>query len=77
LHDVVYVIGKKIKIVASTLTNDVLVRCNNLHDYEKPQTWTDMKALMREQFVSIYDTKNNLSNSTDVMSLDKSELSLL
>jgi hypothetical protein len=68
---------RKIKIVASTLTNDVLVWWNNLHDYQKPQTWTDMKALMREQFVSIDDTKNNLSNSTNVMPLDKSELPLL
>jgi hypothetical protein len=59
------------------ITNDLLVWRNNLHDYEKPQTWTDVKALMREQFVYIDDTKNNLSNSTDVMPLDKSELPLL
>ena len=33
-----------------------------------------MKALMREQFIYMDDTKNNLSNSNDVMPLDKSEL---
>jgi hypothetical protein len=38
-----------------------------LHDYDKPQTWADMKALMREQFVS----------SHDVMTSNKSELPLL
>jgi hypothetical protein len=48
-----------------------------LHEYEKPQACTDVKALMREQFVSMDDTKNNLSNSTNVMPLDKSELPLL
>jgi hypothetical protein len=48
-----------------------------LHDYEKPQTWTDVKALMRQQFVSIDDSKNNLSNSTNIMPSDKSELPLL
>jgi hypothetical protein len=63
--------------VASTLTNDALVWWNNLHDYEKLQTWTDVKALMRQQFLSMDDTKNNLSNSTHIMSLDKSELPLL
>jgi hypothetical protein len=63
--------------VASTLVNDVLFWWNNLHDYEKLQTWTYVKALMREQFVYIDDTKNNLSSSTDVMHLDKSELPLL
>jgi hypothetical protein len=68
---------RKIKIVASTLTNDVLVWWNNLHDYEKPQTWTDLKALMRQQFVSMDDIKNNLSNCTDIMPSDKSELPLL
>jgi hypothetical protein len=40
LHDVVYVIGEKNKNVAITLMNHALVQ------------WTDMKALMREQFVS-------------------------
>jgi hypothetical protein len=55
----------------------VLVWWNNLHDYEKPQTWTNMKALMRQHFFSMDDTKNNLSNSSDVMPLDKSELPLL
>jgi hypothetical protein len=45
--------------VASTLTNDTLVLWNNLHDYEKPQTWTDVKALMRQQFVSMDDSRNN------------------
>jgi hypothetical protein len=68
---------RKIKVVASTLTNHLLVLWNNLHDYEKPQTWTDVKALMRKQFVSMDDTKNNLSNSIDVIPLDKSELPLL
>jgi hypothetical protein len=68
---------RKIKIVASTLTNDVLAWWNNLHDHEKPQTWTDVKALMRQQFVYMDDTKNNLSDSNDTMSSDKSELSLL
>jgi hypothetical protein len=63
---------RKNKIVASTLTNDTLVWWNNLHDYEKLQTWIDVKALMRQQFVSMDDTKNNLSNSTDIMPLDKS-----
>jgi hypothetical protein len=63
---------RKIKIVASSLTNDGLVWWNNLHDYEKPQTWTDVKALMRQQFVSIDDSKNNLSNSTNIMPSDKS-----
>jgi superoxide dismutase len=53
--------------VGNTLTNHALVWWNNLHDYEKPQTWTDMKALMRQQFVSVDDTKNNLSNSTAIM----------
>jgi hypothetical protein len=53
--------------VASTSTNDVLVWWNNLHDYDKPHTWTHVKTLMREQFVSMDDTKNNLSNSTEVM----------
>jgi hypothetical protein len=47
-----------------------------LYDYEKPETWTDMKALLRQQFVSMDDSKNNLSNSTDIMSSDKSELPL-
>jgi hypothetical protein len=68
---------RKIKIVASTLTNDALVWWNNLHDYEKPQNWTDVKALMRQQFVSMDDTKNNLSNSINIMPSDKSELPLL
>jgi hypothetical protein len=63
--------------MASTLTNDTLVWWNNLHDYEKPQTWTDVKALMRQQFVSMDDTENNLSNSIDIMPSDKSELPLL
>jgi hypothetical protein len=36
-----------------------------------------VKALTREQFVSMDATKNNLSNSTDVMHSDKSELPLL
>jgi hypothetical protein len=48
-----------------------------LHDYEKPQTWTDVKALIRKQFVSMDDTKNESSNSIDVMPSDKSELPLL
>jgi hypothetical protein len=48
-----------------------------LHDFEKPQAWIDVKALMREQFISMDDTKNNLGNSTDVMPSDKSELPLL
>jgi hypothetical protein len=61
------VIDKKNKIAASTLTNDALVWWNNLHNYEKPQTWTNVQALMREQFVSMDDTKHNLSNSTDVV----------
>jgi hypothetical protein len=39
---------RKIKIVASTLMNDALVWWNNLHYYERPQTWTDVKALTRE-----------------------------
>jgi hypothetical protein len=68
---------RKLKIVASTLTNDALVWWNNLHDYEKPKTWIDVKALMRQQFVSMDDSKNNLSKSTDTMPLDKSELPLL
>jgi hypothetical protein len=68
---------RKIKIVASTLMNDVLVWWNNLHEYEKPQTWIDVKALMRQQFVSMDDSKNNLSNPTDIMPSDKSELLLL
>jgi hypothetical protein len=63
---------RKIKIVASSLTNDGLVWWNNLHDYEKPQTWTAMKELMRQQFVSMDDSKNNLSNFTDIMPSDKS-----
>jgi hypothetical protein len=63
--------------VASTLTNDALVWWNNLHDYEKPQTWNDVKSLTRQQFISIDDTKNNLSNSTDIMPSDKSDLPLL
>jgi hypothetical protein len=63
--------------VASTLTNDVLVWWNNLHDYEKPQIWTDVKALMRHQFVSMDNSKNSLSNSTDIMPSDKFELPLL
>jgi hypothetical protein len=69
--------SRKVKIVASTLMNDALVWWNNLHDYEKPQTWADAKALMRQQFVSMDDTKNNLSNSTDIMPSDKSQLPLL
>jgi hypothetical protein len=68
---------QKIKIVASSLTNDALVWWNNLHDYEKPQNWTNVKALMRQQFVSMDDTKNNLSNSINIMPSDKSELPLL
>jgi hypothetical protein len=68
---------QNIKIVASTLVNHVLVWWNNFHDYVKPQTWTDVKSVMREQFVCMDDTKYNLSNSTDVMPLDKSELPLL
>jgi hypothetical protein len=68
---------RKIKIVASTLTNYAIVWWNNLHDYEKPQTWTDVKVLMRQQFASMDDTKNNFSNYTDIMPLDKSELPLL
>jgi hypothetical protein len=68
---------RKIKIKASTLTNRALIWWNNLHDYEKPQTWTDVKALIREQFVSMDDTKNNLSNSSLVMPSDKSKLPLL
>jgi cell division protein FtsI/penicillin-binding protein 2 len=67
---------QKNKIVVNTLTNDALVWWNNLHDYEKPQTWRDVKALMK-QFVSMDDTKNNLSNSTDVLPSHKSELPLL
>jgi hypothetical protein len=63
---------RKIKIVASTLMNDALVWWNNLHDYEKPQTWTDVKALMRQQFISMDDTKNTLSNFTNIMPSDKS-----
>jgi hypothetical protein len=43
--------------VASTLTNDALVWWINLHGYKKPQTWTDMRALVREQFISMDDTK--------------------
>jgi hypothetical protein len=68
---------RKIKIVVSTLTNDALVWWNNLYDYEKPQTLNDLKALMRQQFISMDDTKNNLSNSTNIMPSDKSELPLL
>jgi hypothetical protein len=67
---------RKIKIKASTLMNDALVWWNNLHDYEKPRTWTDVKVLMRQKN-SMDDTKNNLSNSTDIMPLDKSKLPLL
>jgi hypothetical protein len=51
---------QKIKIVDSTLTNDALVWWNNLHDCEKPQTCTGVKALNIQQFVSIDDSKNNL-----------------
>jgi hypothetical protein len=63
--------------VTSILTNDALVWWNHLHDYERPQTWNDVKALMRQQFISMDDTNNNLSNSTDIMSSYKSELPLL
>jgi hypothetical protein len=58
---------RKIKIVASTSTNHALVWWNNLHDYDKQQTWANIKALIREQFVS----------SHDVMPSNKSELPLL
>jgi hypothetical protein len=44
---------------------------------KKPQTWTNMKELMRQQFVSTDDSKNNLSNSNDITPSDKSELPLL
>jgi hypothetical protein len=44
---------------------------------KKPQTWTNVKALMRQQFVSMDDSKNNLSNSNDITPSDKSELPLL
>jgi hypothetical protein len=37
-----------IKIVDTTLTNHALVWWNNLYDYEKPQTLTNVKAHMRE-----------------------------
>ena len=36
-----------------------------------------MKSLTRQQFISIDDTKNNLSNSTDIMPSDKSDVPLL
>ena len=36
-----------------------------------------MKALLRQQFVSMDDSKNNLSNSINIMPSDKSELPLL
>jgi hypothetical protein len=63
--------------VVITLKNDALVWWNNLHDYGKPQNWTDVKTLMRQQFVSMDDSKNNLSNSTDIMPSNKSDLPLL
>jgi hypothetical protein len=46
---------RKIKIVASTLMNHALVWWNNFHDYDKPKLWANMKALMRERFVSSND----------------------
>jgi hypothetical protein len=36
-----------------------------------------MKSLMRQQFISMDDSKNNLSNSVDIMPSHKSELPLL
>jgi hypothetical protein len=36
-----------------------------------------VKTLLRQQFVSMDDIKNNLSNSTDIMLSDKSELAFV
>jgi hypothetical protein len=63
---------KKIKKATSVLTHSVLFWWESLTSSDKPQTWIDVKALMRQQFDSMDDTINNLSNSTDIIPSDKS-----
>jgi hypothetical protein len=58
---------KKIKKATSVLTNSALTWWESLTPSDRPQTWADMKMLMRERFVS----------SNDIISSNKLELPLL
>jgi hypothetical protein len=58
---------KKIKKATSVLTHSALSWLESLTPSDKPQTWANMKMLMRERFVS----------SNDVMPSNKLELPLL
>jgi hypothetical protein len=57
LHDIIYVIGEKNKIVG-------LVWWNNLHDYDKQKNWIDMKVLIREEYVSSYHSLSSKISAT-------------
>jgi hypothetical protein len=58
---------KNIKKATSVLTHSTLSWRESLTARDKPQTWANMKMLMREQFVS----------SNDVLPSNKLELPLL
>jgi hypothetical protein len=58
---------KKIQKATSVLTHSALSWLESLTPSDKPQTWANMKMLMRERFVS----------SNDVMPSNKLELPLL
>ena len=66
---------RKVKNASSVLRNSVLVWWDSLDSSDKPQTWKDMKLLMREKFVNApptlnsYDEVQNIEDQSIVVSL--------
>ena len=65
----------KVKSAASVLRHSALSWWDSLSPSDKPQTWNDMKILMRESFVNpppalnSYDEVHNLEDQSIVVSL--------
>ena len=66
---------RKVKNAASVLRHSALVWWDSLSSSDKPQTWIDMKLLMRETFVNpppalnSYDEVQNIEVQSIVVSL--------
>jgi len=66
---------RKVKNASSVLRHSALVWWDSLDSSDKPQTWNDMKLLMRETFVNAnpalnsYDEVHNLEDQSIVVSL--------
>ena len=66
---------RKVKNASSVLRHSALVWWDSLDSSDKPQTWKDMKLLMREKFVNApptlnsYDEVQNIEDQSIVVSL--------